>query len=73
MRTRRSVLFAVAAAASLLSLSVTTGAAQAAATPAHPFPAHTTYQLGVMPSASASSRDAAVKKEYDSWKANYLV
>ncbi|HEY2699696.1 MAG TPA: glycosyl hydrolase family 8 [Pseudonocardiaceae bacterium] len=84
MRTRRTVLFAVAAtatAASLVSLSVSAGFAQAvpaapnapAATTAHPFPTHVTYKVGVMPSASASARDAAVEKEYDSWKSNYLV
>ena len=84
MRTRRTALFAVAAAAtaaSLVSLSVSTGFAQAtpatpnalAATAAHPFPTHVTYKVGVMPSASASARDAAVEKEYDSWKSNYLV
>jgi endo-1,4-beta-D-glucanase Y len=77
-------LFAVAAtatAASLVSLSVSAGFAQAvpaapnapAATTAHPFPTHVTYKVGVMPSASASARDAAVEKEYDSWKSNYLV
>jgi endo-1,4-beta-D-glucanase Y len=77
-------LFAVAAAAtaaSLVSLSVSGGLAQAspaapqapAATTAHPFPTHVTYKVGVMPSASASARDAAVEKEYDSWKSNYLV
>ncbi|HEY4456231.1 MAG TPA: hypothetical protein VGN81_18100, partial [Pseudonocardiaceae bacterium] len=84
MRTRRTALFAVAAAAtaaSLVSLSVSAGFAQAApsapkapaATAAHPFPTHVTYKVGVMPSASASARDAAVEKEYDSWKSTYLV
>jgi endo-1,4-beta-D-glucanase Y len=66
------LLVATATAASLLTLSVST-AAQAATAPAHPFPTHVTYQVGVMPSASAATRDAAVEKEYDSWKANYLV
>ncbi|HEY1485546.1 MAG TPA: glycosyl hydrolase family 8 [Micromonosporaceae bacterium] len=47
--------------------------AAAATTPAHPFPTHVTYKVGVTPSASQSSRDAAVKKQYDSWKATYLV
>ncbi|MCX4745639.1 glycosyl hydrolase family 8 [Kitasatospora sp. NBC_01287] len=45
----------------------------AATAPAHPFPTHTTYQVGVMPSAPQATRDAAVEKEYDSWKATYLV
>jgi endo-1,4-beta-D-glucanase Y len=44
----------------------------AAASPAHPFPAHVTYKTGVMPSASQSARDTAVKKQYDSWKSHYL-
>jgi endo-1,4-beta-D-glucanase Y len=43
-----------------------------AATLSHPFPFHVTYKTGVMPSASAATRDAAVEKQYDSWKANYL-
>ncbi|GAB2699895.1 glycosyl hydrolase family 8 [Kitasatospora kifunensis] len=46
--------------------------AQTAAAPTNPFPTHTTYQVGVMPSASQSSRDAAVEKQYDSWKSTYL-
>jgi endo-1,4-beta-D-glucanase Y len=70
-----------------LSLGVTTGvvalgvvgvaavapAASAASAPSHPFPIHVTYQVGVMPSASQSSRDAAVEKAYDSWKSTYLI
>ncbi|MFC5910327.1 hypothetical protein ACFP3V_24280, partial [Streptacidiphilus monticola] len=44
-----------------------------AATAAHPFPAHVTYAQGVLPSASQASRDAAVQKQYDSWKSAYLV
>jgi endo-1,4-beta-D-glucanase Y len=57
-----------------LGLAVAAGAAPAfAATAAHPFPTHVTYKVGVMPSASQSTRDAAVEKQYDSWKANYLV
>ncbi len=74
MRTRRTVLFAMAAAAtaaSLVSLSGTAGFAASAA--AHPFPTHVAYQVGVLPSASQSARDAAVEKEYDSWKSTYLV
>ncbi|MEV6011953.1 glycosyl hydrolase family 8 [Streptomyces sp. NPDC051976] len=49
------------------------GSAAAATTPAHPFPTHVTYKTGVMPTASASTRDAAVEKQYNSWKSNYLV
>jgi endo-1,4-beta-D-glucanase Y len=44
----------------------------AAASPAHPFPAHVTYRTGVTPSVSQSARDTAVKKQYDSWKSHYL-
>ncbi|MCX3060219.1 glycosyl hydrolase family 8 [Streptomyces beihaiensis] len=55
-----------------LSTAVTAGTAQAA-TASRPFPAHVTYQQGVMPSASPSTRDAAVEKAYDSWKSSYLV
>src|SRR5690348_7053002 len=43
-----------------------------AASPARPFPSHVTYRTGVTPSASRSARDAAVKKQYDSWKSHYL-
>ncbi|MDH6580558.1 endo-1,4-beta-D-glucanase Y [Kitasatospora sp. MAP5-34] len=56
-----------------LSLAVMTATPSQAATTAHPFPTHVTYQVGIMPSASQSSRDAAVEKQYDSWKSNYLV
>src|SRR5436305_928118 len=44
-----------------------------AATLSHPFPFHVTYKTGVLPSASAATRDAAVEKQYNSWKATYLV
>ncbi|MDQ2956942.1 MAG: glycosyl hydrolase family 8 [Actinomycetota bacterium] len=53
-----------------LSLSMTTAHA---ATAAHPFPSHVSYKVGVLPSASQSSRDAAVEKQYTSWKKSYLV
>src|SRR5215475_10594524 len=72
---KRQVRFALVAGVA----AVTAGAAIAVATNAsaasesRPFPFHVTYQVGVLPSASASTRDAAVKKQYDSWKANYLV
>ena len=73
MRTRRALLLATSAVtASLLSMPLTTAAATAAG-PAHPFPTHVTYQVGVLPSASAAARDAAVEKQYDSWKTTYLV
>jgi endo-1,4-beta-D-glucanase Y len=72
---RRSRLLASAAVSALLALPLTAlaaGPAQAA-TAAHPFPSHTAYKVGVMPSASQSARDAAVEKQYDAWKAAYLV
>jgi endo-1,4-beta-D-glucanase Y len=67
----RSPRKAALLAATAVSLSVVASPAQAA-TLAHPFPAHVTYKTGVLPSASADSRDAAVKKQYDSWKKAYL-
>ncbi|HWC83219.1 MAG TPA: glycosyl hydrolase family 8 [Pseudonocardiaceae bacterium] len=68
------VATATAAAVAVLGLTGTSdAAAPAAGSTAHPFPAHVTYQVGVLPSASQSSRDAAVEKQYDSWKSSYLV
>jgi endo-1,4-beta-D-glucanase Y len=85
-RRARSTTVSTAVAAVSLSMLATVytnasaavpGAAQqriakAAAAPAHPFPTHVTYKTGVTPSASQSTRDAAVKKQYDSWKSTYL-
>ncbi|MCL2731901.1 MAG: glycosyl hydrolase family 8 [Actinomycetia bacterium] len=72
---RRSRLLASAAVSALLALPLTALAAvpAQAATAAHPFPTHTTYKVGVLPSASQSARDTAVEKQYDAWKATYLV
>jgi endo-1,4-beta-D-glucanase Y len=39
----------------------------------HPFPAHVTYQVGVVPSASQSSKDAAVEAAYNTWKGKFLT
>ncbi len=65
---------AVAAlAAAVFGLVAGAGGSAEAATAQRPFPQHTTYLTGVMPSASQSARDAAVTKQYDSWKKNYLV
>ncbi|WP_051944185.1 glycosyl hydrolase family 8 [Streptacidiphilus rugosus] len=68
---------AAAVSGALVGLSLTVlaaaPAAHAAATPAMPFPQHQTYKVGVMPSASQASRDAAVEKQYNSWKSSYLV
>jgi endo-1,4-beta-D-glucanase Y len=74
MRDRSGRLVAVAAAAATISLSVlvSTATPAAAAGESHPFPTHVTYKTGVLPSASAADRDAAVKKQYDSWKKAYL-
>ncbi|MFE0459556.1 glycosyl hydrolase family 8 [Kitasatospora sp. NPDC058965] len=68
-------LVASVAVSALLALPLTALAAGPAAATgvSHPFPSHTTYKVGVMPSASPASRDAAVEKQYDSWKAGYLV
>jgi endo-1,4-beta-D-glucanase Y len=79
MLRRKVRVTAVAAAVTLSLVTAVTGhhadaaaRVRAAATIAHPFPAHVTYRTGVMPSASQSSRDTAVKKQYDSWKSHYL-
>ncbi|MEV6008884.1 glycosyl hydrolase family 8 [Streptomyces sp. NPDC051976] len=72
----RQLLAAIAAAgctAGALVALAAGGSASAATTPMRPFPQHTTYKVGVMPTASQSTRDAAVKKQYDSWKSTYLV
>ncbi|MEZ0070231.1 endo-1,4-beta-D-glucanase Y [Streptacidiphilus sp. MAP12-20] len=67
---------AAAVSGALLGLSLTALAAapaHATTTPALPFPQHQTYKVGVMPSASQATRDAAVEKQYNSWKSTYLV
>ncbi|HEY4023558.1 MAG TPA: glycosyl hydrolase family 8 [Pseudonocardiaceae bacterium] len=76
-RSIRTVL-SIGVATSVATLGmVASGAAAspaaAAAAPSHPFPTHVTYQVGVLPSASQSARDAAVEKAYDAWKGTYLV
>ncbi|HEY0494615.1 MAG TPA: glycosyl hydrolase family 8 [Kutzneria sp.] len=74
MRDRAGRLVAVATAAATISLSVlvSTATPAAAAGVSHPFPTHVTYKTGVMPSASVADRDAAARKQYDSWKKAYL-
>lgn len=70
----RALSLGVALSTLTIGLSVAAAAAPAsAATVAHPFPAHVTYQVGVMPSASQATRDAAVEAQYNSWKATYLI
>jgi endo-1,4-beta-D-glucanase Y len=71
-RTVRVALIGTLAVATTVT-AVTLANGASAATLNHAFPAHVTYQTGVLPSASQSSRDAAVKKQYDSWKKTYLV
>jgi endo-1,4-beta-D-glucanase Y len=72
---KRSFRLAAAATVVVTAAAVSTALSgnASAATLAHPFPAHVTYATGVLPSASAASRDAAVQKQYDSWKKTYLV
>jgi endo-1,4-beta-D-glucanase Y len=71
---RKAVAAAAATACIGLGTAVLGGAsATAATTPAHPFPTHVTYKTGVLPSPSATTRDAAVEKQYDAWKSAYLV
>ncbi|MGH8889975.1 MAG: glycosyl hydrolase family 8, partial [Acidothermaceae bacterium] len=73
-KTRRYTAISAVTAMPLLALSfATTSGSAAAATVAHPFPTHVAYKVGVMPSASQSSRDAAVENAYDAWKSSYLV
>jgi endo-1,4-beta-D-glucanase Y len=60
---------AVAVTVSVLALS---GDPAAAASARRPFPQHVTYKTGVTPSVSRSARDAAVRKQYDSWVSKYL-
>jgi hypothetical protein len=72
-RARRAATAFGGVAVATAAMTLFTITPSAAATPAHPFPTHVAYAVGVKPSASQSSRDAAVKKQYDSWKATYLV
>lgn len=71
MRSLRSVVL-VAASSLMLPVAVLATQPASAVTEQRPFPAHVTYRTGVMPSVSQSARDVAVKKQYDSWKKQYL-
>ena len=74
MKTRSKTLLAATAAAGLAAAVVVTVATPASAAAVNrPFPQHVTYQTGVLPSAPAATRDAAVRAQYDAWKATYLV
>ncbi len=71
---RKTGIAALASAAVVASaLTATLAHNASAATISHPFPFHVTYKVGVTPSASQASRDAAVEQQYNSWKATYLV
>ncbi|WP_033293717.1 glycosyl hydrolase family 8 [Amycolatopsis jejuensis] len=65
---RKVALFAAAS----VSLSLVGAGPAVADAVARPFPSHVTYRVGVMPSAGADARDAAVTKHYESWKKSYL-
>jgi endo-1,4-beta-D-glucanase Y len=72
-RKSRVALAATAVVAVSTSVLALSGSSVGAAATVHrPFPHHVTYKVGVMPSASRSSRDAAVRRQYDSWKSHYL-
>ena len=73
LRPPRTLSFGVALSTVALGVVAVGGSPATAASASHPFPTHVTYQVGVMPSASQSARDAAVEKQYDSWKSTYLV
>ncbi|MFC1430414.1 glycosyl hydrolase family 8 [Streptacidiphilus sp. N1-3] len=72
-RLTRAIAGVAALATATLGFVAVEGPTASAATTAFPFPTHVTYKVGVLPTASQASRDAAVEKEYDSWKATYLV
>jgi endo-1,4-beta-D-glucanase Y len=69
---RIALATALAVSGSATALVVATDYASAAAE-SRPFPYHVSYKVGVLPSATPAARDAAVEKQYDSWKATYLV
>src|SRR5256886_17460114 len=74
MRRRMGLVTGVAAISMTISAGTVMMALTAsAAAESRPFPFHVTYQVGVLPSASPAARDAAVRKQYDSWKATYLM
>jgi endo-1,4-beta-D-glucanase Y len=67
------LVLAAASAAGIAATALVVASPASAAALNRPFPQHVKYQAGVLPSASAATRDAAVTREYDSWKATYLV
>jgi endo-1,4-beta-D-glucanase Y len=68
-----SLATGISTLAGCVALAVAHTAPVNAAGPNFAFPQHQTYKVGVMPSASQATRDAAVEKEYNSWKSTYLV
>src|SRR3989440_482399 len=74
MRSRVALVAGISAVATATAAGLVLVATSAsAAGESRPFPFHVTYKTGVLPSASAATRDAAVEKQYNSWKATYLV
>ena len=74
-RTQRvlSLATGISTLAGVVAIAVAHSAPVSAAGPNYAFPQHQTYKVGVMPSASQATRDAAVEKQYNSWKSTYLV
>src|SRR2546423_14474221 len=73
MRRRAALVAGIGAIATATAAGLFIVATNAsAAVESRPFPFHVQYQVGVLPSAAPAARDAAVRKQYDSWKANYL-
>ena len=68
-----SLATGISTLAGVAAFAVAQSAPVSAAGPNYAFPQHQTYKTGVMPSASQATRDAAVEKQYDSWKSTYLV
>jgi len=68
-----SLATGISTLAGCVALAVAQTAPVQAAGPNFAFPQHQTYKVGVMPSASQATRDAAVEKQYNSWKSTYLV
>jgi endo-1,4-beta-D-glucanase Y len=66
-------VLAAASAVGLAAAALTVASPASAAAINRPFPQHVQYRTGVLPSASAASRDTAAEKQYDSWKKTYLV
>ncbi|MEY9933202.1 hypothetical protein ABH926_007855 [Catenulispora sp. GP43] len=68
-----SLATGISTLAGVVAIAVAHSAPVSAAGPNYAFPQHQTYKVGIMPSASQATRDAAVEKQYNSWKSTYLV